>query len=302
MQQFYKGTVSDKVFDGIVAVLLLVVALIIFYPLYFMVIASFSDPVFTNSGQVILWPKGFSLAGYKEVFKDLRLWSGYRNTIIYSLGYMAIGVSLNIMAAYPLSHKSLTGRRFFNIFFLLPMYFGGGLIPTYIVVRNLGLVGKPFTIMLLGSMSVFYIIIARTFFESSIPRELHESAAIDGANQVQVFFRIVLPLSKPIIAVLALYAFVEQWNSYFNAMMYLNQAEQYPLQLVLREILIMAQRLQDTQATLSIEALKEMSQQQKLADMIKYGVIVVSSAPLLMIFPFFQKYFTQGVMIGAIKG
>ncbi len=192
---------------------------------------------------------------------------------------MIFSVVLTVLAAYPLSNHKLVGRRFFNVLFIIPMYFGGGLVPTYIVVKNIGLMNRPIVICILGALSMFNIIIARTYFETNIPAGLQESAEIDGANQAQTFFRIILPLSKPIIAVLALYAFVGQWNSYFNALMYLNNAQYYPLQLVLRTILITAQSLQNSQTVVSIENLNEMAQQQKLADMIKYGVIVVSTAP-----------------------
>jgi putative aldouronate transport system permease protein len=298
----YKNSRSDNIFDIGVYLIMILGGLVVLYPLYFMVIASFSDPIYTNSGQVILFPKNPTLGGYIEIFKDSRLLTGYINTIFYSIGFMIISVVITILAAYPLSNRTLVGRRFFNVLFIIPMYFGGGLVPTYIVVRNIGLINKPIVICILGALSMFNIIISRTFFETNIPAGLNESAQIDGANQAQVFFRIILPLSKPIIAVLALYAFVGQWNSYFNALMYLNSAEYYPLQLVLRTILITAQSLQNNQSITSIENLNEMSQQQKLADTIKYGVIVVSTAPLLVVFPFFQRFFAQGVMVGAIKG
>lgn len=301
MTHTYRNSRSDRVFDILVYVLLIVAGLIVLYPLYFMVIASFSDPVYTNSGQVVLFPKGVSLDGYKQVFKDSRLLMGYRNSILYSTGYMALSVALTMLAAYPLANKKLVGRRVFNVLFVIPMYFSGGLVPTYIVIRNIGLMNNPAIICILGALSMFNIIIARTYLETSIPAGLEESAQIDGANQAQTFFKIILPLSKPILAVLALYAFVGQWNSYFNALMYLNNGQYYPLQLVLRTILLTAQSLQTSQA-ISIENINEMAQQQKLADMIKYGVIVVSTAPLLIIFPFFQKYFAQGIMVGSMKG
>lgn len=301
MMHTYRNSRSDRVFDILVYVLLIVAGLIVLYPLYFMVIASFSDPVYTNSGQVVLFPKGVSLDGYKQVFKDSRLLMGYRNSILYSTGYMALSVALTMLAAYPLANKKLVGRRVFNVLFVIPMYFSGGLVPTYIVIRNIGLMNNPAIICILGALSMFNIIIARTYLETSIPAGLEESAQIDGANQAQTFFKIILPLSKPILAVLALYAFVGQWNSYFNALMYLNNGQYYPLQLVLRTILLTAQSLQTSQA-ISIENINEMAQQQKLADMIKYGVIVVSTAPLLIIFPFFQKYFAQGIMVGSMKG
>lgn len=301
MMHTYRNSRSDRVFDILVYVLLIVAGLIVLYPLYFMVIASFSDPVYTNSGQVVLLPKGVSLDGYKQVFKDSRLLMGYRNSILYSTGYMLLSVALTMLAAYPLANKKLVGRRVFNVLFVIPMYFSGGLVPTYIVVKNIGLMNNPAIICILGALSMFNIIIARTYLETSIPAGLEESAQIDGANQAQTFFKIILPLSKPILAVLALYAFVGQWNSYFNALMYLNNGQYYPLQLVLRTILLTAQSLQTSQA-ISIENINEMAQQQKLADMIKYGVIVVSTAPLLIIFPFFQKYFAQGIMVGSMKG
>jgi putative aldouronate transport system permease protein len=301
MMHTYRNSRSDRVFDILVYVLLIVAGLIVLYPLYFMVIASFSDPVYTNSGQVVLFPKGVSLDGYKQVFKDSRLLMGYRNSILYSTGYMLLSVALTMLAAYPLANKKLVGRRVFNVLFVIPMYFSGGLVPTYIVIRNIGLMNNPAIICILGALSMFNIIIARTYLETSIPAGLEESAQIDGANQAQTFFKIILPLSKPILAVLALYAFVGQWNSYFNALMYLNNGQYYPLQLVLRTILLTAQSLQTSQA-ISIENINEMAQQQKLADMIKYGVIVVSTAPLLIIFPFFQKYFAQGIMVGSMKG
>lgn len=301
MMYTYRNSRSDRVFDILVYVLLIVAGLIVLYPLYFMVIASFSDPVYTNSGQVVLFPKGVSLDGYKQVFKDSRLLMGYRNSILYSTGYMLLSVALTMLAAYPLANKKLVGRRVFNVLFVIPMYFSGGLVPTYIVIRNIGLMNNPAIICILGALSMFNIIIARTYLETSIPAGLEESAQIDGANQAQTFFKIILPLSKPILAVLALYAFVGQWNSYFNALMYLNNGQYYPLQLVLRTILLTAQSLQTSQA-ISIENINEMAQQQKLADMIKYGVIVVSTAPLLIIFPFFQKYFAQGIMVGSMKG
>lgn len=301
MMHTYRNSRSDRVFDILVYVLLIVAGLIVLYPLYFMVIASFSDPVYTNSGQVVLLSKGVSLDGYKQVFKDSRLLMGYRNSILYSTGYMLLSVALTMLAAYPLANKKLVGRRVFNVLFVIPMYFSGGLVPTYIVVKNIGLMNNPAIICILGALSMFNIIIARTYLETSIPAGLEESAQIDGANQAQTFFKIILPLSKPILAVLALYAFVGQWNSYFNALMYLNNGQYYPLQLVLRTILLTAQSLQTSQA-ISIENINEMAQQQKLADMIKYGVIVVSTAPLLIIFPFFQKYFAQGIMVGSMKG
>ena len=298
----YKNSIRDNIFDIFVYALLIVGFIVVLYPLYFVLIASFSDPTLVNAGKVFLFPRESTWKGYLYIFKDYRLLTGYRNTILYSVGYTLISVILIICAAYPLANPTLVGRRFFNFLIVFSMYFNGGLVPTYIVVKNLHLINKPILICVLGALSAFYIIIARTFFETSIPKELIESASIDGANQAKSFFLIALPLSKPIVTVLALYAFVSQWNSYFNAMMFLNDAKYYPLQLVLRQILLMSQALQDSTTNISISDVVSASEQQKLADTIKYGVIIVSSVPLLIVFPFFQKYFAQGMMIGAIKG
>lgn len=301
-KRFYRNSPIDFLFDGIIYLLLGLMLIMVLYPLYFIVIASVSDPVEVNAGNVWLLPKATSLKGYQYVLKDSRLLTGYINTVAYSIGYMALSVILTLLAAYPLASQNLVGRRFFGVLFIIPMYFSGGLIPTYIVVKQLNLVNQPVLMCILGSLSVFYIIIARTFFETTIPLELNEAAEIDGCNKAQVFFSIALPLSKPIIAVLALYSFVASWNSYFNAMMFLSDSKYYPLQLVLREILILSQATKDSSANASIDDLKALSEQQKIADMIKYGVIVISAGPLLVIFPFFQKYFAQGMMVGAVKG
>lgn len=292
---------SDQTFHLINSFILVICFVLVLYPIYFVVIASFSNPTLVNTGQVWIFPKEISVEGYSYVFKDSRLLTGYRNSIFYSLTYMLLAIALTVMAAYPLAQRKLYGRRVINFLIVLPMYFSGGLVPTYIVAKALGLIDSPAVIIILGALSGFNVIIARTFFENNIPHELLEAAAIDGSNQAQSFWKIVLPLSKPILAVIGLYAFVGQWNAYFNAMMFLSDMKLYPLQLVLRQILIQGQALQDSSRVQDIASAISAAEQQKLADMIKYCVIVVSSAPLLVVFPFFQKYFAQGVMIGAIK-
>lgn len=296
------GFNSDTLFRICVAVLLLLSLIIVLYPLFFIVIASISDPVLVNTGNVVLVPKNISFDGYEYVFKDQRILSGYVNTIIYSVGFTIMTVVLTLLAAYPLAKRDLLGRRMLNFLVLLPMYFGGGLVPTYITVKELGLLNSMQVMWILGALSPFNIIIARTFFMNSIPGELIESAHIDGANIAQSFFRIVLPLSKPIIAVIGLWAFVGQWNQYFNAMMYLNSKDLYPLQLILREILIQGESLQDSSRLTNIGDAIAAAEQQKLGDMIKYCVIMVATVPLLIVFPFFQRYFAQGMMIGSVKG
>ncbi len=292
-----RRTRFDAVFDGISTLLLVLALLVVLYPLYFVFIASISDATSISTGQVILLPKNLSLVGYKRILQDTRIWSGYRNSILYTLGTTALGVTTTVMAGYSFSRSDLAGRRVLMLLYVFTMYFSGGLIPTYLVVKQLGLMGSPWVVILLGSVSVYNIIIARSFFSGNIPPELFEAASIDGCGNGRFFMNIVVPLSKSIVAVLALYYAVAQWNGYFNALVYLNRQEQYPLQLILREILISSQMVQ---ADISdLDAIQEM---QRIAATVKYGVIVVASVPMLLIYPFVQKYFVKGVMIGSVKG
>lgn len=291
---------GDKVFDFSVYFILIAMFLVVAYPLWFIIIASISDPTFVNGGEVWFIPKGIMFSGYKMILKDARIWSGYLNTIIYSVGYTVISATLSLTIGYALSKKYLFGRRFFNIFFITTMYFTGGLIPLYILVLKLGLNDKFYTLWFINSLVIYHVIIARTFFQTSIPEEICESASIDGCNQAQTFFKIVLPLSKAIIAVIVLYCLIMQWNGYFLALVFLSSADLKPLQLVLKDILISSQNLQDSMSSISdYEALAE---QEKLADLIRYGMIIVSSAPLLMLYPFLQKYFVKGMLVGSVKG
>ena len=292
-----RRTRFDAVFDGISTMLLVLALLVVLYPLYFVVIASVSDATSISTGQVILLPRNLSLVGYKRILQDARIWSGYRNSILYTLGTTALGVTTTVMAGYSFSRSDLAGRRVLMLLYVFTMYFSGGLIPTYLVVKQLGLMGSPWVVILLGSVSVYNIIIARSFFSGSIPPELLEAASIDGCGNGRFFISIVVPLSKSIVAVLALYYAVAQWNGYFNALVYLNRQEQYPLQLILREILISSQMVQAD--ITDLDAIQEM---QRIAATVKYGVIVVASVPMLLIYPFVQKYFVKGVMIGSVKG
>ena len=292
-----RRTRFDTCFDIITTILLVLALLIVLYPLYFVVIASVSDATSISSGQVILLPKNVSMVGYQRILQDARIGSGYVNSILYTLGSTLIGVTTTVMAGYSFSRSDLAGRKVLMLLYVFTMYFNGGLIPTYLVVKQLGLMGSPWVVILLGSVSVYNIIIARSFFTNNIPPELFEAASIDGCGNGRFFISIVVPLSKSIIAVLALYYAVAQWNGYFNALVYLNRQEQYPLQLILREILISSQMVQ---ADISdLDAIQEM---QRIAATVKYGVIVVASVPMLMIYPLVQKYFVKGVMIGSVKG
>lgn len=288
---------NDKIFDLLNTLFFIVVSLIVIYPLYFMFIASFSNPDAVNTGQTFLWPKDITLNGYKEIFSNSRIWTGYKNSVIYALLSMIIRTSLTITAGYALSRKDLVGRNFFMMMIIFTMFFGGGLIPTYLIVRDLDMINTVWAMIIPGAVSAYNLIIVKTFFQQTIPDELLEASAIDGCSNIRFFTRIVLPLSLPIIAVIALFSAVQEWNSYFSALIYLRDAELHPLQLILRDILVQNQ----AQDLLSEDAVEAM-QRQKAAEQIKYGVIIVSSVPMLILYPFLQRFFIKGVMIGSVKG
>ena len=270
--------------------------LITLSPLLYVLIASFMDPFILRSQGLSLNPANWSLDGYKRVLQDPAIIRGFVNSIFYSFTYSALTVAVSILTAYPLSKQKLVGKRPITIFLMITMFIGGGLVPTYLLVKNLGMLNTVWAIILPGSINVWNIILARTYFKQ-LPAELEEAAIIDGANEMQIFFKIMLPLAKPIIFVLFLYAFVGQWNSYFDAMIYLNDADLQPLQLVLRKILIQNQPQQDM-----IGSATQMAEMAQLAELIKYSTIVISSLPLLFMYPFFQKYFDKGMMAGSLKG
>lgn len=288
---------NDKIFDLLNTLFFIIVSLIVIYPLYFMLIASFSNPDAVNTGQTFLFPKDITLNGYKEIFSNSRIWTGYKNSIIYALLSMIIRTSLTITAGYALSRKDLVGRNFFMMMIIFTMFFGGGLIPTYLIVRDLDMINTVWAMIIPGAVSAYNLIIVKTFFQQTIPDEILEASAIDGCSNIRFFMRIVLPLSLPIIAVIALFSAVQEWNSYFSALIYLRDADMHPLQLILREILVQNQ----AQDLLSEDAV-EMMERQKAAEQIKYGVIIVSSVPMLMLYPFLQRFFIKGVMIGSVKG
>ena len=293
-------TKVDRIFNIVVYVLIGLLLLMFIYPLWFVLMASVSDPQYVNSGALLLYPRGFTTMGYKMVFSDNRIWTGYLNTIFYAAAGTILATSVQVMAGYALSRKDLPGRNIFMLLFVFTMYFSGGLIPFYLVVKELNLVNTRFLMIVTGLASVYNIIIVRSFFASSMPVELYEAASIDGCTNQRYFFSIVLPLSKAIIAVIALYCLVAQWNSYFNAMIFLTDRGKYPLQLFLREILLSAQTYSDPSAVQG-DAMAA-AQMEIMGEVIKYGVIVVSTLPVIIVYPFLQKYFVQGVMIGSIKG
>ena len=291
-----KKSKEDKIFDFIlygIAAILIVVAL---YPMYFIVIASISNPNLVSNGEILFLPKGINFKAYEQLASYSQLWTGYKNTIFYVIVGTVFTLVVNIPAAYALSRKKLYGRKALTIFYLIPMFFTGGLIPTYLAVQQFHLLDTFWVMVLPFSVVTYYIIVGRTFFANSIPEELWEAAQLDGCGYMGFFFRIVLPLSKAVIAVIALWAAVGQWNSYFNALIYLRNPELQPLQIILRNILISNQTISSMTTGAAAAEAKQM------ADLIKYAVIVVSSAPIMCLYPFVQKHFNQGVMLGSLKG
>lgn len=290
---------ANLTFDIINYLILGLVGIIVIYPLYFVLIASISEPDAVNNGIVIWRPIGFTLEGYRKLFEDARIWMGYRNTLFYTVCGTVFNVILTLITAYPLSRTDLAGRKGLIGYFLFTMFFSGGLIPTYLLVNRIGLYNSPFVLIVLGGISIFNLIIAKSFFESSIPPDLREAAEIDGCGNFRYFIEIVLPLSKALIGVLVVYYGISHWNQYFDALIYLSKDTLYPLQMVLREILIQNSNVQNfTDESM----LQEMLQRERYAGLIKYGVIIVASIPMLTIYPFVQKYFAKGVMLGSVKG
>ena len=290
-----KSSKGDRVFYAINCIFLGLLALIILYPLYFIIIAAISDPDAVLAGEVVLYPVKVTLSGFAKILERTDVWRGYLNTIIYTAITVVLSLVTTIPAGWALSRKNLVGKKFFMIYFIIPMFFGGGLIPFYNVMSSLHLVNTIWAVILPAILSVWNLFMTRTFFESSIPDGLVEAAKIDGAGEFRTFFSLVLPLSKAIIAVMALYYAVGQWNSYFNAMIFLQDETLYPLQLVLKEILIASESTMGGSGETILE-------QYRLANQIKYVSVIVSSAPVILLYPFVQKHFAQGVMIGSLKG
>ena len=292
---------GDNIFITVIVLFLGGLLVVVVYPLYYVVIASISNPDLVNSGQVVLWPRQLTLMGFKRVFEDPEILSGYRNTIFYTLAGTCINLFVTMTAAYSLSKKRLRGRKFFLFLFSFTMFFSGGLIPTYLLVKGLGMINKVWALLIPGAASVYNILVARTFFQNSVPKELEESAMIDGCSTTYLFVAIVLPLSQALVAVMALFYGVGHWNAFFDALIYISNRKLFPLQLILREILVQSQLKAEMLKNLS-DMEESMDVMMKLASLIRYAVIIVSTIPVLVAYPFLQRYFTQGVMLGAIKG
>lgn len=294
--KFKRLSFSDKALLTTGYILLGIFVLLIIVPLIYVVIASFMDPTTLNNKGITFNVKEWTLMGYERVLSNDMIWRGFGNAILYSVTFTILSVFITILAAYPMSKKDLVGKKFFNVLFLITMFFNGGLIPTYLLISDLNMLDTIWAIILPNAFSVWNMILARTYYQS-IPTELREASSVDGASEVVHYFRILAPVCKPIIAVLALYQFVGMWNGYFDAMVYLNDASKQPLQLVLRSILI-----QNTPEAGMIADIQSRAEMAKLAELLKYSTIVVSSVPLLAMYPFFQKYFDKGIMVGSVKG
>ena len=289
----YKKTLGDRIFNAANFIFMILIMLIMVYPCWYVLMASFSDPVaIYGNGGILLWPKHFGIYTYQEVLKNSQVWLGYRNTVLYVACGGLLSLFLTISAAFCLTRRGLPGRNGILFLILFTMYFSGGLIPSYLVVRSLKLLDTPFAVLLPGAESTYNLIITITYFRG-LPYELEEAAKIDGAGDYTVLFRIMVPLATPIIAVIALYYMVGIWNNYFTPMLYLNKRSLFPLQLFLREILIQNN-------TASITA-SQSDSAQAYAENVKYAIIVVSTVPVMCIYPFLQRYFVKGIMIGAIK-
>lgn len=289
---------KEIVFRMVLFVICSLIFLAIVYPLYFIVIASFSDSTLVSTGKVLLFPKETSLFGYNEIFQDERIWTGYRNTIFYTLVGTLVNMLFTLPAAYVLSRREFRARRLIMFVFVITMFFNGGLIPTYLLMKGLSITNTIWVFLLPFCVNVFYLIIARTFFESSLPPELYEAAVIDGCSHFAFFIKVALPLSKALISVIGLYYLVGHWNDFFTALIYIRDNKLQPLQIILRDILLSNQVFANGAGTGGNAG----GYAQRYADQIKYGVIIVSTLPILLLYPFLQKYFEKGVMIGSIKG
>ncbi|WP_020616492.1 carbohydrate ABC transporter permease [Paenibacillus daejeonensis] len=288
-----KRSLGEKIFDSLNIIFLTVCSFLFLYPMWYVLVSSFSDAYAIASSRVTFWPVGFNFNAYKLVFEDARIWEAYGNTLFYVGAGTAINLVLTTLGAYPLSRRNLDGKSFFMAFIVFTMFFSGGLIPAYLNVRELGLFDTRWALLLPGAISAFNLIVMRTFFQG-IPDSLIESGKIDGANDIKILLRIVLPLSMPVIAVMTLFYAVGHWNSWFAAMIYLQDRSLYPLQLILREILIQS----SAQNMLSGATQDEVF---RISESIKFATIIVATLPILVIYPFLQRYFVKGVMIGAIK-
>ena len=292
---------SDVIYDTILFILLSLVFLVVAYPLYFVIISSVSDPIAVSNGEVTFYPIGFTLDGYREVFKTNTVVRGFLNSLLYTVCGVSVNLLVTLPTGYALSRKDFALKKFVTFFYMLTMFIGGGMMPTYLIVKQTGLLNSMWALIIPGAMGVYNMIVAKTFFSTNIPLELMEAAKLDGCGNTRFFFHIVLPLSGAITAILVLYYGQGHWNSYFSALLYINDREKWPLQLELRNILLLNTNTM-TKEFITEEMRKEQARREALANMMKYSLIIISSIPMLIVYPFVQKHFVKGVMIGSVKG
>lgn len=294
--QFARYSWQDRILLSVGYALIGLFVIAIIVPMVYVVVASFMDPITLQNKGITFDFSKWTLTAYERVMSNASIWIGFKNAVIYSVVFTVVSVGITLLAAYPMSRSDFKGKKIFNVIFVITMFFGGGLIPTYLLISRMNLIDSMWAIILPGAFSVWNMIIARTYYQG-IPGELREAAEVDGANELLFFFKILIPVCTPIIATLALWQFVGMWNSYFDAMIYLNDSAKQPLQLVLRSILI-----QNQPESGMISDMQSTAERAQLAELLKYATIIVSSLPLLVMYPFFQKYFDNGIMAGSIKG
>ena len=295
-------TRSERIFDLCNAVVMGLIIIACAYPVYYTVIASFSNPNLVIGGKVYFWIREFTLESYREVMKYRAVLIGYRNTLLYTSAGTLLNLLFLIPASYALSKQEVKGRRMIMLFFVFTMYFGGGMIPTYLQYREFGLINNPWVLILPDAFSVYNMLITRSYFESNFSETLAEAARIDGAGELRIFWQLALPLSGAIIAVMALFHAVAHWNSYFNALLYIRDTDYYPLQLVMRQILMTTQNIGGDVSMAGTDELVETARRIRVAQTMKYALVILANLPVLVAYPFVQKYFVKGVMIGTIKG
>ena len=296
-----KRTRGDVIYDTVIFIILTILFLLVAYPLYFVVISSFSDPVAVAGGKVVFYPIGLTLDGYNEVFKTQTVVRGFLNSLLYTAVGVSINLAVTLPTSYALSRRDFPLNKPITLFYIVTMFVGGGMMPTYLVVRDTGLLNTMWALVLPGALGVYNMIVGRTFFTTNIPSELMEAAKLDGCGNTKFFFHIVLPLSGAITAILFLYYGVGHWNSYFSALLYISDRSKWPLQLELRNILLQNTAIMTNRALTEAE-LAEKERLEALKEMMKYSLIIISSIPVLIIYPFVQKHFVKGVMIGSVKG
>ncbi len=297
-----KRSREDVIFDSIIFVVLTVIFLIVAYPLYFIIISSISAPEAVAGGKVVLLPVDINFRGYQEVFKDSRIMKSFLNSVFYTACGTLINLAVTLPTAYALSRSKFVLKKFVTTFYLITMFIGGGMIPTYLVVQKTGLLDTMWSLIIPGALGVYNMIVARTFFQQNISEELYEAAEIDGCSHARFFFSIALPLSGAIIAIMVLYYGVGHWNAYFNALLYMQTEEKFPLQLILRSILVQNEAQLGQAASTSVAAREAAQRQRELVELMKYSLIIISSIPVLILYPLIQKHFVKGVMIGSVKG